>query len=92
MTQETIERPRLSGWRPGFITIKGLSAIHGDNKREWDKGKPEEVADARASFDHFRQLGYKIYALDASGSQGEEMKTFDPNRERMIAVKQMAGG
>jgi hypothetical protein len=91
MTQ-TAERPRLSGWRPGFITIKGLSPEHGDARREWDKGKPEEVEDARASFDHFKQLGYKLYELDASGKQGKEMKTFDPNAERLIAVKQMAGG
>ncbi len=65
----------------------------GDVKKLWDSTKPDEVADAKRSFDDLRKKGYLAFRVTGKeGEKGEQMREFDPDAERMIMVPQMRGG
>lgn len=64
----------------------------GDTKIVWDADKPAEVEHARDTFERFKKKGYAAYKVDRKGDQGEVMKTFDPDAEKMILAPQMVGG
>lgn len=65
----------------------------GDTKSTWDSDKPEEVEEARRTFDNLKAKGYSAFRVTArDGSKGEEMKTFDPEAEAVIMVPRMVGG
>ena len=65
----------------------------GDTKILWDRTKPEEVENARASFDRLRRSGYLAYTVTGKdGSRGEMITEFDPNAERIILSPPMVGG
>lgn len=64
----------------------------GDTKATWDSEKPDEVANARRTFDELKAKGYSAFRVNKKGDQGEEMKTFDPNAEAVIMVPRMVGG
>ncbi len=59
----------------------------------WDRTAPDEVAAARQAFDDLKKKGYLAYrAQGKKGDQGELMRTFDPDAERIIMVKPSQGG
>lgn len=64
----------------------------GDTKTVWDKDNEEEVEEARAQFDRLTKKGFKAFKVDKRGDQGEQMKRFDPNAEKIIFVPQYQGG
>lgn len=65
----------------------------GDSKIIWDRGKPEEVENARRSFDHFKEKGYAAYSVRGKdGERGEVIRKFDPAAERIIFAPPMIGG
>lgn len=64
----------------------------GDVKRIWDRTNPDEVEDARASFDRLRERGHLAFRVNKDGTEGEQMDTFEPNAERMILVPALQGG
>lgn len=64
----------------------------GDIKTIWDADKPDEVESARKQFDDLRAKGYTIYHSKDNGKTGDVMHKFDPNAERLIAVKKVVGG
>lgn len=74
--------------------MKVLTAPDGDREVTWDKGKPDEVDDARATFDnHVKKKGNNAYAWDPStGRQGQQIKEFDPNLEKIILTPALQGG
>ena len=65
----------------------------GDQRVMWDKDSADEVDAARAMFDRLTGKGYMAYKAEGKkGTQGEQIRTFDPNAERIILVKAHAGG
>lgn len=66
----------------------------GDTKVIWDKDNADEVAAARATFDRLTK-DRKFAAFRAQGKkgeQGERIREFDPDAERIILVPQYQGG
>lgn len=65
----------------------------GDTKVIWDRNNPDEVAAARATFDALAKTKrYLAYKVKEGGDQGEQIRAFDPNAERIILVPPMVGG
>jgi len=64
----------------------------GDVKRIWDRTNPDEVEDARASFNRLLERGHIAFRVNKDGTPGERMNLFEPNAERMILVPQFQGG
>ena len=59
--------------------------LDGDTKTIWDKSNPDEVANARNTFNDLKAKGYRAYhCVGKGGTQGEPMNEFDPDIERMI--------
>lgn len=72
--------------------IMSVMGIEGDLKTIWDKSKPEEVENARQTFDNLRKKGYLAFRTNKDGSKGEQIREFYPDAEAMIMVPQMVGG
>ena len=65
----------------------------GDVKKLWDKTKPDEVEDAKRSFEALTKKGYSAFLVkDEEGNKGERMKEFDGQSGRMILVPPVIGG
>jgi hypothetical protein len=64
----------------------------GDTRIEWDADNHHEVAAAREMFAKMKEKGYLAYRLDASGRQGEVIRSFDPDAERIVMSPQPVGG
>lgn len=66
----------------------------GDTKLTWDPHEPAEVDAARAQFNTLvRDKKYAAFRMGArDGVQGEQVREFDPNAERIIFVPPMKGG
>lgn len=75
-----------------------MSVMHtldrsGDSRIMWDSGNRDEVTAARRQFDDLTKKGYLAYRADGKdGTQGEQIRRFDPEAERIILVKQNVGG
>ena len=73
--------------------------VSGDSRHIWDRGNEAEVAAARALFDALTKpksrggQGHLAYrAVGKRGDQGEQLREFDPDAERIIFVPQIVGG
>ena len=65
----------------------------GDTKTIWDPEKPDEVENARRTFDTLKKKGYVAYRVQGKdGEKGEVMHEFDPKAARMIMALPMRGG
>lgn len=65
----------------------------GDQRVMWDAGSKEEVAAARDTFDRLVKAGYLAYKAEGKkGEQGEQIRKFDPDAERIILVRPHQGG
>lgn len=65
----------------------------GDQRVMWDKGNTDEVDAARRTFRDLTRKGYLAYRAEGKrGSQGEQIREFDPDAERIILVKPNEGG
>lgn len=64
----------------------------GDTKIMWSADRPEEVENARNSFNALREKRYLAFRVNEKGDKGEQMKEFDPKAEKIILVPPMAGG
>jgi hypothetical protein len=64
----------------------------GDTKIIWSKHNADEVDVARNTFDKLKGKGYAAFSVNKKGDQGEQVRTFDPDAERLIMVPQMVGG
>lgn len=65
----------------------------GDTRIVWDKRNPEEVDNARATFDRMRGKGYLAYAVDpANAEKGAQLTAFDPGAEKIIFAPAHRGG
>jgi hypothetical protein len=65
----------------------------GDTRHMWDRNNPDEVAAARSLFEELTGAGHIAYrAVGKRGTQGEVIRKFDPDAERIILVRQLVGG
>lgn len=65
----------------------------GDVRQMWDRKNKAEVAAARTVFEDLTKAGYMAYKAEGKeGAQGEQIRRFDPDAERIILVKQLVGG
>ena len=65
----------------------------GDTKIMWSKDNAEEVEVARKTFDDMKKKKFKAFHVKGkNGEPAEEMHNFDPDAERIIFIKQQAGG
>jgi hypothetical protein len=82
--------PALSVGKTGIMSEMNST---GDTKVEWNKDSPEEVDNARASFDRLTKNNkFAAFRLNRDGSQGGKMTSFDPKAERIVLVPAYAGG
>lgn len=64
----------------------------GHTEVKWDPDNEIEVASAKASFDVAVGKGYLAFKLNADGSTGEQIRTFDPNAKQIVLRPQFRGG
>lgn len=65
----------------------------GDTKVMWSKDNEDEVENARRTFRDMKKKGYAAFHVRGkTGEAGEQMHEFDPEAERIIFTKPMAGG
>jgi hypothetical protein len=65
----------------------------GDQRVMWDRGNADEVSAARRTFTDLTRKGYLAYrAVGKKGDQGEQIREFDPDAERIILAKPLQGG
>lgn len=64
----------------------------GHTRTTWDSDNTTEVAAARAQYETLTKKGYKAFRVKKDGSEGEPMKGFDADAEKMILVPPVEGG
>jgi len=64
----------------------------GDTKIIWDTDKPDEVENARETFNKLRKKGYAAYSVNRKGDKGEVLREFDPEAEKLILAPPTVGG
>jgi len=64
----------------------------GHTRTTWDSENSAEVEAARGQFDVLTRKGYKAFRVKRDGGEGEPMKSFDPEAEKMILVPPLQGG
>lgn len=64
----------------------------GHTRTTWDSDKEDEVAAARSQFETLTRKGYKAFRVTRMGGEGEPMKSFDADAEKMILVPPVQGG
>ena len=96
MTQQTTETTKPKTIDEDPIHGKHYMACMddtGDTKFMWSRDNRDEVDLARTTFDSYRKKGYAAFrVVGKDGVKGEQMNEFDPDAERIIFVKPMAGG
>jgi len=74
----------------GELAVMGRQ---GDTKIIWDSDKPDEVENARRTFNDLRKKGYLAFSVKGKdGAKGEQISEFDPEAERLILAPPMRGG
>lgn len=88
------ETDTLTRYEAGdFDGVLEIGDRTGDTKLIWSRRNVEEVDVARKAFADLKKKGFLIYAVrDKDGSKGEQMHTFDPDEERLIAMPAAVGG
>ncbi len=69
-----------------------MDVTEGDVKVIWDPEVEAEVAVAEAQFDTLRGKGYMAYAVTGRGEKGQQIRTFDPEAEKIILAPALQGG
>lgn len=65
----------------------------GDTKIIWDKDNPDEVANARRTFeDLVTNKRFTAYRVDDTGDRSAVIREFDPTAEKLIIRPAMQGG
>ncbi len=69
-----------------------IMGVDGDLKVIWDSEKEPEVKAAKKQFEELMAKGYLAFKVKKDGEQGEKMKEFNPDAEKMILVPMLKGG
>lgn len=82
------------GQVPAGKRAMAVMGAAGDTKYIWDGGNPAEVEAARRQFEFLtKEKKYAAFRMTGTdGGRGEQIRTFDPNAERIIFAPAMQGG
>ena len=72
--------------------IRIMDTKEGDLKLEWNSDNDTETDLAKKAFEKAKKDGMLIYKMKKDGSQGTQIKDWDPNAERIIATPALIGG
>lgn len=72
--------------------IRIMDTKEGDLKLEWNSDNNAETELAKKAFEKAKKDGMLIYKMKKDGSQGAQIKDWDPNAERIIATPALVGG
>lgn len=64
----------------------------GNTKTTWDSSIPDEVAAAKKQFTDLTSKGFRAFKVKRDGSEGEVLRSFDPDAEAVIYSKALQGG
>lgn len=64
----------------------------GDTKVMWSKDNPDEVDNAKATFDRLKKKGFLAYKVNSKGEKDEVIQSFDKTAERIIMSPALVGG
>lgn len=65
----------------------------GDTKIIWSRDNPDEVDNARRSYNRLKEKGFAAFSVvGKNGDKGVQIDEFDPNAERIIMVPALRGG
>ncbi len=64
----------------------------GDTKIIWSPDNKPEVEAAKKTFDDLRAKGYLAFAVEADGSKGKQIFSFEPHAAKIILSPPMRGG
>ncbi len=64
----------------------------GDTKLIWDPNNPDEVANAKRTFDDLKGKGYLAFSVQKGGDKGEVLREFNPQQEKIILAPPVVGG
>lgn len=73
----------------GTMHVMGQS---GDTKVVWDADHPDEVNQARRTFEELRAKGFNAYEVTRKGEKGNMVTNFNPDAEKIILAPPMQGG
>lgn len=78
---------------PAGKRAMAVMGAKGDTKYIWDASKPAEVEAARRQFEFLtKDKKYAAFRMTGRDGQGEQIRTFDPEAERIIFAPAMQGG
>ena len=64
----------------------------GHQQLSWRLDQPDEIAKARAAFEHWLMQGYTAFGTLTRTQAKHAIKTFDPALEEVILVPRIVGG
>jgi hypothetical protein len=65
----------------------------GDTQISWNRNNPDEVGIARRAFEEATKIKkYFAYRIKRDGTKGEQIRTFDPDAEKIICAPAPVGG
>ena len=73
----------------GELAILGRE---GDTKVMWDPSNRDEVGVARRTFSDLKKKGFSAFRVMPDGEQGEQVREFNPEDEKIIMVPALQGG
>jgi hypothetical protein len=74
-------------------SVMEVMGREGDVKVMWDKHNTDEVDAAKSQFDKLtKEKRFLAFKVNKDGTNGDQIREFDPNLERIILVPPMVGG
>lgn len=64
----------------------------GHTRLMWDSNSPDEIENARRTFNDLRSKGYIAYSVKERGDAGEVLREFDAAEGKIILSPAMKGG
>jgi hypothetical protein len=55
----------------------------GDRRIVWNSKDPDQIKEAKATFDEYVEKGWKPYAISRNGNKGHRIHEFNPEREEI---------
>lgn len=65
---------------------------YGDTKTVWDADNPDEVNQARRTYNDLIKKNFLAFSVGRRGKKDEQIDEFDPDAEQIIMCPQMKGG
>lgn len=72
-------------------TMRVMDQKHGDFEVAWDADDETSVENARQTFTDLRAKGFNLFRMK-SGAKGDQIREFDSEAEKMLAIPPIAGG